>query len=221
MKAEEHFNDRADRYEALIEKIVSHPGIFFGTAAACVPGGEIAVLELGSGTGYVTELLLAQNPEAQITCIDMTPEMLSVARAKPALRGVTFLEGDFRDVWPGGRFDCVISTLCLHHLPDADRAALIRRIHSTLNEGGRFINGDAFRPESAWEEEVYMKRWRRDMTAAGLPGSEAEGMIAKRKKSYQFLDTFHAYHRKLSDAGFKKVICPYVFDIYGVVVAVR
>jgi tRNA (cmo5U34)-methyltransferase len=221
MKAEEHFNDTADRYEEQIRKIVPHSEIFFGSAVACIPHGSITVLELGSGTGYVTEQILAKNPDAAITCIDMTPEMLAVARKKTALDGVTFMEGDFRDVWPDELFDVVITTLCLHHLPDPDRAALIRRIHATLKTGGRFINGDVFKPESAWEEEIYEKRWRRAMLESGLPEAEAEGMIAKRRNSYGFLDTFHNYRQKVVDAGFERVFCPYVYDFYGVVVALR
>jgi tRNA (cmo5U34)-methyltransferase len=219
MKAEEHFNDTADRYEEQITKIVPHFNLFFRSAVDCILDGSITVLELGSGTGYVTERILTKNPGATITCIDMTPEMLSVARKKPALGGVTFMEGDFRDVWPDERFDVVITTLCLHHLPDTDRAALIRRIHTTLKPEGRFINGDVFKPESEWEETIYRKRWRRSMIEDGLPKTEAEGMLAKREKSYGFLDTFRNYRQKLVDAGFERIFCPYVYDFYGVVIA--
>ncbi len=221
MKAEEHFNDRADRYEELIRNIIPHSELFFGSTVECVPDGSITVLELGSGTGYVTEQILRKNPGAKITCIDMTPEMLAIARNKALLDGVTFMEGDFRDVWPDERFDVVITTLCLHHLPDADRAALIRRIHITLNTGGRFINGDVFKPESDWEERLFRKRWRRTMMENGLPGGEAEGMINKRHASYSYLDTFRNYRQKCADAGFERVFCPYIYDFYGIMVAFR
>jgi tRNA (cmo5U34)-methyltransferase len=221
MKAEEHFNDTADRYEELIEKIVVHPDLFFGSTVDWIPDERIRVLELGSGTGYVTERILEKNPDAEITCIDMTPEMLAVARKKPSLAGVTFMEGDFREVWPDGRFDVVLTTLCLHHLPDADRAVLIRNIHSTLKTGGCFVNGDVFRPESEWEETIYRQRWRRAMIENGLPGAEADAMLAKRKNSYGFLDTFGNYRRKLVDAGFERTLCPHIHDFYGIVVAFR
>ena len=221
MKAKEHFNDTADRYEILIEQIVPHHDLFFDTAVDCIPDGAVSILELGSGTGYLTERILSKNPEAKITCIDMTPEMLAVARGKSTLRGVTFIEGDFRDVWPDGCFDAIITTLCLHHLPDADRAELVRRIHTTLKAGGRFINGDVFRPETEWEEAVYRKRWRRAMTGSGLHAEQADGMIEKRQHSYAFLDTLAGYRQKLGDAGFLKVFCPYIHDFYGVFCACR
>ncbi|KQC04982.1 MAG: hypothetical protein APR53_09260 [Methanoculleus sp. SDB] len=221
MKAEEHFNDTADRYEGLIVNIIPNPALFFDSALDCIPDGRITVLELGSGTGYVTEQILRKNPDAEITCIDMTPEMLSIARKKPTLAGVAFLEGDFRDVWPDGQFDVVITTLCLHHLPDADRATIVRRIHTSLNNGGRFINGDVFKPDHAWEEAIYSTRWGRYMTDHGLSEPEAEGMLAKREKSYGFIDTFEQYRQKLIDAGFGRIFFPYHYDFYGVFIAFR
>ncbi|KUG20376.1 MAG: class I SAM-dependent methyltransferase [Methanomicrobiaceae archaeon] len=221
MKAKEHFNDKADRYEALIQKIIPEACLFFGTAVDHVPAEPASILELGSGTGFVTEQILARCPEAEITCIDMTPEMLAVARAKPALSAVRFIEGDFRDVWPEERFDVVFSTLCLHHLTDADRTAVIRRIRATLNEEGRFINGDVFKPESDWEEALYRDRWRRHMAESGVFEAEAEGMIEKRHNSFGFLDTFGKYREKLIDAGFQQIFCPYTYEFYGIFVALR
>lgn len=220
-KAREHFNDTADRYEERIEKIIPYAELFFGMSLDCMLDGSVSVLELGSGTGYVTEQVLRRNPEARVTCIDMTPEMLAVARSKPKLEDVTFLEGDFRDVWPDERFDVVITTLCLHHLPDADRATVIRRISATLNGGGRFINGDIFRPENEWEEALYRNRWRRYMVKHGLPITDAERMIEMRGKSYQYIDTLRGYRQKLADAGFRRIYSPYSCYFTGVFVAAK
>lgn len=221
MKAKEHFNDTADHYEEQIEKIIPYADHFFGIALDCIPPGNLSVLELGSGTGYVTERILRRNPGARVTCIDMTPEMLAVARGKPKLDGVSFIEGDFRDVWPDEQFDLVITTLCLHHLPDRDRATVIRRIHTTLNKGGRFINGDIFRPESEWEETLSRNRWRRYMVEHGLPAGDAEGMIETRQENFRYIDTLRGYRQKLSDAGFQRILCPYVCYFTSVFLAGR
>jgi tRNA (cmo5U34)-methyltransferase len=220
-KAKEHFNDTADRYEDQIEKIMPYADLFFGITLDCIPGGRTSVLELGSGTGYVTERILRRNPQARITCIDMTPEMLAIARGKPELEGVSFIEGDFREVWPEEQFDLVVTTLCLHHLPDADRARVIHRISTTLNEGGYFINGDIFRPESEWEERISRNRWRRYMVEHGLPAGDAEGMIETRQENFRYIDTLRGYRQKLSDAGFQRILCPYVCYFTSVFLAGR
>lgn len=221
MKGEEHFHDRPDAYEDLIVRIVPDARTFFGTVVSFVPGGEISVLELGSGTGYVTEMILRADPEASVTCIDMDPAMLAVARKKDLLHKVSFLEGDFRTVWPEKQFDLVLTSLCLHHLPDQDRAAVIGRIHETLRPGGIFVNGDAFRGATQDEEEAVRRLWRDEMRENGLPAGEVESMLSKRERNTGYLDTLPGYLQKMKDAGFKQVVCPYRHGIYAVVAGTR
>ena len=56
---------------------------------------KIEILELGSGTGFLTSLIRKERPDARITCIDRNPEMLAMAKEKPELQEkVTFIEGD-------------------------------------------------------------------------------------------------------------------------------
>jgi tRNA (cmo5U34)-methyltransferase len=217
MKGEEHFHDRADAYEDLIIKIVPDARSFFGTVVSTVDHGGGSVLELGSGTGYVTEMVLRASPGASVTCIDMDPAMLAVARSKEALRGVSYLEGDFREVWPKGQFDLVLTSLCLHHLPDPDRAAVVRRIREALRPGGVFVNGDVFRGVTPEEEERDCNLWEQAMAENGLPAGERDAMLAKRKRNAAYLDTLPGYLRKMKDAGFGEVTCQYHHGIYAVV----
>ncbi len=221
MEAEEHFNERAELYESLIRKIIPHHDVFFGTVLGFVSGGKIDVLELGSGTGLVTEMVLGSNPDEQITCIDMSPEMIEVALSKPSLREVSMLEGDFSEVWPEGPFDVVMTTLCMHHLPDDDRMEMLARIHDILSPSGVFINGDVFRPDDLWQEEIFRGRWRTAMLSNGLPDAEADGMIAKRENGWEFIDTMGQYGKKLEEAGFEKVLIPPIYDFHGVFVGFK
>lgn len=221
MKGEEHFHDCPDAYENLIVRIVPDARTFFGTVASFVPGGKISVLELGSGTGYVTEMVLRASPTATITCIDMDHAMLAVAQKKEMLRGVSFLEGDFREVWPEEQFDIVLTSLCLHHLPDPDRAAVLKRIYKTVRPGGVFVNGDVFRGATPEEEEADRRLWRHEMTENGLPAGEVEAMLAKRAKNVSCQDTLPGYLQKMKDAGFEQIACPYRHGIYAVVAGTR
>lgn len=219
--ADEHFNDRADLYESMIMKIVYEPGIFFSSVLDFIPSGSSEILELGSGTGLVTGMIMERNPSASVTCVDKTPEMIEVALKKPLLTGVRMIEGDFCSVWPEGSFDVVVTTLCLHHLNDRDRREVIRKVHDSLNDGGVFVNGDVFRPESLQEESEFNRRWRDYMIKNGLSETEAKAMIEKRKNSYAFLDTYDGYGSKLREAGFEEIRSPYINKIYGVFVAIK
>lgn len=221
MTGKEHFHDRPDAYEDLIVGIVPDAQAFFGAVVSFVPGGEISVLELGSGTGYVTEMVLRANPAAAVTCIDMDPAMLAVARRKETLRGVSFLEGDIRDVWPDDRFDLVVTSLCLHHLPDPDRAAVVARVHETLRPGGVFVNGDVFKGATPEEEEENCRLWRLAMAETGLPADEAAAMLARREQNAAGLDTLPGYLQKMNAAGFGRIACPYRHSIYAIVAGDR
>ena len=220
-KAEEHFNNTAQNYENDIEKIVIDHEAFFGQAVSLVPEDCKNILELGSGTGYLTEKIIKKSPGAAVTCIDMTPEMINVAMAKKTLEGVEFILGDFRERWPDKKFDLVISTLCFHHLPDTDRKYVIEMIRKSLTENGVFVNGDVFKAGDFTLDEMLNERWKEAMIKNGLPVGEAEEMIHKRKNTLKFIDTPEAYRKKVLEAGFEKVFCFYSDDIYGVFAAFK
>ena len=220
-KAEEHFNNTVQNYENDIEKIVTDHEAFFNQAVSLVPDGEIDILELGSGTGYLTEKILEKNPGVSITCIDMTPEMIDVAMKKKNLEGVEFILGDFREKWPDKKFDLIISTLCFHHLPDEDREDIIRKVRDSLKDNGIFVNGDVFKAGDSILDEMLNERWEKAMIKNGLSAEQASGMINKRKDAAKFIDTTEGLKEKLLNAGFEKVFCFYSHDIYGVFAAFK
>jgi len=220
-KGKEHFDGIENEYERMIIKIVPLPEVFFGSVLSFVPEGKIRVLELGSGTGFVTSMLVEKNGEAEITCIDLAPGMLEVAKGKPELSGAEFITGDFREVWGDGCYDLVLTTLCLHHLPDEDRAFVIAKIYNSLNKGGIFVNGDVFAAESVNEENLNIEWWRREMINSGFSHKEADSMIQKREDNSAYLDKILDYTGKLSSAGFKDVLLPYKNRIYGVIVGFK
>jgi malonyl-CoA O-methyltransferase len=73
------------------------------------------ILELGCGTGILTEKLLNLFPGARITAVDISPAMINKTKEKLVNRtdSVTYLTGDAELMYPtiltGERFDLVIS----------------------------------------------------------------------------------------------------------------
>jgi SAM-dependent methyltransferase len=51
-------------------------------ALAALPEKPRSVLDLGTGTGSVAQLVAERFPEAQVTGVDVSPKMIDVARAK-------------------------------------------------------------------------------------------------------------------------------------------
>ena len=108
-------------------------------AVAELGEGE-TVLDLGSGGG-IDVLLSARRvgPTGFAYGLDMTPEMLALARRNAEEAGATnveFLEGEIEDVpLPDGTVDVIISN-CVVNL-SVDKPAVLAEMHRVLRPGGR------------------------------------------------------------------------------------
>ncbi len=98
-----------------------------------------ALLDVGTGTGRMLELLAPLAVRA--VGIDLSHDMLSVARVRLAEAGLHHVQvrhGDVYDVQvPAGSFDLVVIHQVLHYLDDPARA--IREAARALAPGGRLL----------------------------------------------------------------------------------
>jgi ubiquinone/menaquinone biosynthesis C-methylase UbiE len=91
------------------------------------------VLELGCGTGQVTERLVAAG--AQVLAVDALPEMLAATRRRAPTTAV--IHGDILDVPIETGFDAVVLSFVLHNLDTSGRRRLLARSADALRQGGR------------------------------------------------------------------------------------
>jgi tRNA (cmo5U34)-methyltransferase len=135
-----------DEYGAVVATIPGYERLQEETVRATDDLEPRRVLELGVGTGETSARLLNRHPRSFMVGVDASPDMLAAAaRAVPQER-VELVVGRLEDELPDGPFDLVVSALAVHHLDDAGKRDLFRRVAARLSPDGRFVLADVVRP---------------------------------------------------------------------------
>jgi tRNA (cmo5U34)-methyltransferase len=142
-----------DTYLELMSAEIPAFAEFQEQTAAATEGVHVgAMLELGIGTGETARRVGAVHPDARLTAIDSSAEMLERARSE-------FSGGDLRlarleDALPEGPFDLVYSALAVHHLDDAGKRGLFRRVAAVLRPRGVFVLADVVVPDDPEDQQT-------------------------------------------------------------------
>ncbi len=181
-----HFDAEAAVYDETIVRLIPRYAEMIEALVSILPARadqRFSVVDLGCGTGTLSAAVMERFPHAALTCVDIAPNMLELAKRKLG-DAPTFIHSDFTDFVFPASYDAIVSALALHHLEsDAAKKAFYRKIHAALAPDGIFVNVDIVKASDARLQDVYMQKWvdfmrtttsEKEITETWMPAHYAE-----------------------------------------------
>ncbi|MGH3301840.1 MAG: class I SAM-dependent methyltransferase [Streptosporangiaceae bacterium] len=134
--------------------------------ALLMPFGEqadVTFLDLGAGTGAASRAILERHRRSNAILADFSPEMMGAGEAelRPFAGRYRYVEFDLlAGAWPAAipaAVDAIVTSLCVHHLPDERKRSLFGEIFQRIRPGGCYLNYDPVRAE----DPVVTATWTR------------------------------------------------------------
>jgi tRNA (cmo5U34)-methyltransferase len=173
------------------------------------------ILDLGAGTGIFSQFVLEKYPQADITLLDFSEQMLSVARERFAgIKNVSFQVADMINFEPRQKYDAVISSLAIHHLSHEDKQTLFKKIHGILKDGGSFVNAEQVNGSTDHIHSFYTQRRHLRLDNSPLD-KEAINASYERNKS-DICASVSEQLKWLKEAGLTEVDCPFKYYIFAI-----
>lgn len=210
-----HLGVSAAEYDAAIRRWIPGYEQMIATVVAildeALPAAPV-VVDLGAGTGALSQAILAAIPRARVRLVDIDPDMLATAAARLAAFGprVEVARTTFDAAFDGDAaapVDAVVACLALHHVPArAAKQALYARIRRALAPGGVLLSADATVHEAGPEHDRSYRAWAARMADHGIAAAEAQALFAQ----WALEDRYYplpAELEMLAAAGFPRPDC--------------
>lgn len=118
---------------------------------------DSSLLEIGCGTGYFTKEIVKTN--AQIVAIDISPELVTIAKENVTATNVSFqIENAYDMTFEDNQFDYVVGSSVLHHL---DIKKAVSEAYRVVKKNGiiAFTEPNMMNPQIALQKNIpYIKR---------------------------------------------------------------
>lgn len=172
------FDAHAAEWDANPGRVALARAVVDAVRAAVPLRADMRVMDFGAGTGLVALGLVPFVGE--VTAVDASAEMLRVLGEKAKGLALHTLQCDIGKAdLPAGRFDLIVSSMTLHHLPDVP--SVLRRLRPALSAGGWIALADLDTEDGSFHadktgvyhsgfERAVVCRW---LVEAGFAGATA------------------------------------------------
>jgi tRNA (cmo5U34)-methyltransferase len=160
-----------------------------------------AILDIGAGTGLMSEFVMQKVKSASLYLLDESTDMIAKAKQRLGQYHPTIFIQSMTESLPEIKFDAVVSSVAIHHLTDEDKRNLFKRIYESLAPGGVFVNAEQILGETEWQQQLY-----EDMHLNGarvLGSDEDEIRAAKERMTYDKCATLADQISWLKEIGFQ------------------
>lgn len=208
----QQFNQVARAYDQQRRMLIPCFDDFYGVAVSLAEAGNDAprILDLGAGTGLLTAFMLQKYPKASYTLIDLSENMLEMAKSRFAgMEQMTYVVDDYTTYRFDAKFDLIVSALSIHHLEDAEKRRLYQNCYHHLGAGGVFVNCDQVLGQSGFLDALYKNDWRSKVASSEL--SEDAKAAAYERTKLDKMAPLAAQLGWLAESGFTDVDCVYKY----------
>lgn len=150
------------------------------------------LLEVPVGTGILTMPVYQTLPNAKITCLDYSPDMMARAQEKAerlGLKNVDFRQGDVGNMpFEDNSFDVVLSINGFHAFPDKDAA--YRETFRVLKSGGTFC-GCFYVSDCCRRTDFFIRSLYQPMKFFAPPYETMDSLHARLKNMYKQVELSH------------------------------
>ena len=218
------FSKRATFYDDYIVKITPYHKDMLEALVSHIPFATeepIKIIELCCGTGIATYSIKQRYPNAYLKCIDMSPEMMDIAKER--LKRFPNIEYELADVTKyqfKGEYDVVVSFLSLMYMgDDENRRSVFEKAYNALKLGGIFIAGEVNISDNEYFQGTHMKKWIEHMQKSYSDDFIEKEVLIKAKKHAKLSVLFDEI-QWLKVIGFRhtEIFWKYYnFSVYGAI----
>lgn len=133
-----YYNEIAEDYESYVPQNKAMRKIVLDFLKKLKIDKKIKILDLGAGTGIVTEGI-AEKGYTNLTLLDISDKELEIAKKKKSLRGADYQIVDLTKEEIGGKYDLIFETMSLDYFKGEKMKLILQKIKDALKGGGKFI----------------------------------------------------------------------------------
>lgn len=203
-----HFDNEAESFDKQVQRNIPSYNQMLEALINAIPDTKEnpKILDLGCGTGNITLKVLERFPKAHVTCLDLSENMMEIAQEKLSeYDNVEYVVGDFTQIEITEKYDAIISSLALHHIPnDKEKEEMYKAIYDALTISGVFYNADVIKANSEYNQKLNNRISVRDMKSNGV--TDKEIVEHKEKRDANDIPTTLFNHIKmLENVGFEEI----------------